>query len=676
MFKSAVCLAALCAGLSCLAQAAGPALYPVRQLIGYGGDATQKKLLDPLFVAALESRGAAHYVQLWQDEFARQFAERAATTIDGRNRLKTFAASLQLTRASHYQVPGLDGTVTHFLPLTLALHISNPLTGEVVYSTSKTRYELFKVMQDSEPDAVRQQAISLYQANVQQVIKSLVAEAARNFRPLEVSATLTQTWQGLYVLDRGQDAGLAAGDDVQDASGNLLKLVHAGRSYAVAEPVLVGKLDKGTRFSRYVTMSVNDIRKPRLLILPDAAREDGGDDVVNELFAQLLPAQTAFSLMPVNRNHQQVLDALARDTDIGQSVVKQNRALPDFFIRLHTAPRLIYELPTNSATVVHRLYEASAFGEVLDASGRVVFASSASSRIDDEVVNGSGFDMAAREQILLKNVLQELADRFGREVNFRSISASVTRVDGEQVWVEDSAAALEPGMPVRIFRTLDSRSGEAVQVPIWEGRVQSRAGNTALVQLVLPQTSALRSSLPQVGDSIVSRRTGRALATDAVRVQMCAGGSQQQGDWQLPAFGLFAYYAAAEHGQLPFYTRWQETAASIDQLTRYAGFRAPVQTYKAPDTAWCLQPASKIEVLGRECTDGRCTVSFSANLALGLRGPAGGKPRWFGQKITPVLRNVPAAYIDAVMASQLQQVLPGLLRDAARRVGPEAVSAP
>lgn len=674
MMRTLLCSGLLAfSALSLPAHAAGPAVYPVKQLIGYVANGEEKLLIDPVFIEAIQQKGPAFFVSSFENEFRQQFGKNAAATINSANRMKTFAASLQLTRASHYQVPGLDNTVTHFFPVTVSLNITNPLTGEIVYTTSKTRYELLKVLDTASAEEVHTQQLAMYEGNLLKLISSVVAEAAKNFRPQEVSAGLSREWNGLYVLDKGLDAGIAPGDDLQDAKGNLIKVVHSGSTYAAAIPVLVGKLDSIPRFSRYTTMSVNDIKKPRMLILPDARRQDGGDDVINELFSQLLARDTAFTLTPVNRNYQQVLNALDRETELGQAAVKQNRALPDFFIRLHTAPRTIYELPTNSASVVHRLYETMAFGEVLDGSGRVVFATSADASIDDEIVKGAGFDVGARYEVLLKNVVQELADKFSKGVQIRNISAAVARVEGGRVTVDDPSRALDVGVAVRIFHKLDQSGAEALLVPVWEARVVERRGQQVDLELVLPQTSAMQKNnvQPEVGDVVLARTAGKG-AAEGMRIEPCDVDRLQHGSYEMPSFGLFAYYSFAENSPFPFYTWWRQTRDSIDQLTRFAGFRAPLKMQEPLKAAYCLQPASKIELTGRTCNDkGLCSVKVSAQVAFGIKGPKDAKPRYFGQKIEPVINNVPEDYLDEVINSQLMKQLPAVFLEGARRIGKE-----
>lgn len=650
---------------------AGPALYPVRQLVGYNA-AVDRALLDPMFVQAVEKRGQNWFVQFYVDDFRKQFGKTATATIDASNRLKTFAASLQLTRASHYTVPGLDGTVTHFYPVTLGLTITNPLTGEIVHTVSRTRYQVLKVRADEDEAEVGARSVALYQDNMEQLIHALVGDAVAGFRPVEISAALTREWNGLYLLDKGLDAGLAPGDDVQDEAGNLLKLVYAGNGYAVAAPVLANNIKPRARFARYSTMTASQLRKPRLLVLPSAGNSPE-DELLAGLFGQLLPPGTAFSLTPVNRDHQQVLDALARDTDIGQAAVRQNRALPEFFIRLQSAPPLMYELPTQSPSVVHRLYEGLAFGEVLDSAGRVVFATTARQRIDDEIVNGSGFDPAARYEILMKNLVQELADRFASRVQFRTVSARVQQVNDRVVLADDAAAALDLGTSVRIYRTLETPAGrEAVQVPLWDAQVTGRRGTQAELTLVLPLSNALQKVLPVAGDTVQARASGAAVASGAVRLQPCTTDRTQYG-WALPGFDELAWYTLAEQGTYPLYEDWRETRASLDILTRYAGFRAPLQTTQM-ETDWCVQPASRIDVGQSQCRDGLCSVRVSANIALGVRGRNDSKPRYFGQKIEPVINKVPQGWQDEVVASQLQQAIMPLLQESVRRINQDAWS--
>jgi hypothetical protein len=70
-------------------------------------------------VALLQQRAQAHFPEL-------------ETTIDSKNRLRTLALSVQVTRVSRYQIDKTDGTTDIYLPITLSVYFSNPVTGEVL----------------------------------------------------------------------------------------------------------------------------------------------------------------------------------------------------------------------------------------------------------------------------------------------------------------------------------------------------------------------------------------------------------------------------------------------------------------------------------------------------------------------------------------------------------------
>ena len=70
-------------------------------------------------VAWLQQRTQAHFPAL-------------EATIDSKNRLRTLALSVQVTRVSRYQIDKTDGTTDIYLPITLSVYFSNPVTGEVL----------------------------------------------------------------------------------------------------------------------------------------------------------------------------------------------------------------------------------------------------------------------------------------------------------------------------------------------------------------------------------------------------------------------------------------------------------------------------------------------------------------------------------------------------------------
>ena len=126
--KPLLLVAAMSMALVAPVWAKGPQLFPVKAVIGLKDGASGSQLITPEFSQAINGEAPA-MGQFFANELKTAFPAWYTDTLGQSNRGSTFAVSLQLTRASHYTVPRIDGTVTHYLPVTVALMFTNPLTG-------------------------------------------------------------------------------------------------------------------------------------------------------------------------------------------------------------------------------------------------------------------------------------------------------------------------------------------------------------------------------------------------------------------------------------------------------------------------------------------------------------------------------------------------------------------
>jgi hypothetical protein len=119
---------------------AAPTVYPVREVFGFNTPLLSVKA--PVFAKWIASKGADARYALGNDfdtAFRKEFGALAAENVTDVNKHEVLVASLHLIRASQYVVPKLGNDEVH-MPLTLSIVITNPSTGEVIYSFTSTSY--------------------------------------------------------------------------------------------------------------------------------------------------------------------------------------------------------------------------------------------------------------------------------------------------------------------------------------------------------------------------------------------------------------------------------------------------------------------------------------------------------------------------------------------------------
>jgi hypothetical protein len=317
---------------------------------------------------------------------------------------------------------------------------------------------------------------------------------------------------------------------VLDSGDAELRVEYAGQNYAVAIPVL-GTPKGGATFSRPGTMALSDVKKPRVLALVSDGNTDLSEAVSTRLFTDKLGSCAQFATLPLNANFSQVQASIDSHTGIGHAV-SGNRALPDFFIRMVLPAARNYTLATNLDYKTRQSYQAWAFAELLSRDGRVMYAADVNQRIDDTVTNQSGFSVADRKEVVLKNALTELADRFNKEVRFTPVTLKVSDASSDSFVIDDSGMVLQPGDTVRVYHDAGRPGGiaENALVPMWDANVTSRDGSKVTAAPVL--LVAGKPPRPSRGDVVLVDSVANAGA-GAQRLAFCPSDKNQIGSVSL-----------------------------------------------------------------------------------------------------------------------------------------------
>jgi len=519
--------------------------------------------------------------------------------IDAKNRYRTLAVSVQVTRASRFEVNKKDGTRDIYLPLTLSLYFSNPLTGEVLQSFNQTRVTTFT----STPDTIAAKISQYTQQSFERTLDELLTHAASQFKPYVVEATVKETWKGYGILDKGYAAGIGKDDILLDTDGNEIKIEHAGQDYAVATPI-GGKISSGGRYARTSMMKLSDVKKPRVLVVVSDGNADIPDAVMSQLFADQLGADAQFAVLPLNANYGKVQSAIDSNTQIGSAVSGQ-RELPDYFTRLVVPDVVEYEKPTNLTYKTQRHYKSWAFAELLAKNGQVLFARHADENLQDVVTNGIGIAAADRREVALKNALVELADKFSKEVKFKHTTLEITSAENGQLWVDDTAQVLQLGQAVRIYREIS----KDVLVPTWEARVEAREGGRIALRTQLEIAGS--PPAPSKGDKLLIDQINTP-AGGAMRLAYCPNPKSQVGSQFVPRYDELAYAVAAQTG---FNMVNRSLKGLVERRVGSAsGFKANI---KLPEAAFdqCLESLYRIDPVDSPCEGDACSTRYKVKTA-------------------------------------------------------------
>lgn len=646
-FKAVICAAIVCFASSTeMVFAADGAynLFPVAGVfVARSSDPAASKIDRDFSFAVPSERGG----KFFEERFRIAFPD-ASKTINDANKRRTFAVSLQIARASKYIVKKPDGTDDVYVPISGSIYFTNLLTGEVLYTLNRTEIKVATVKNNAAVEGSNR-VRELYRENFEELTESLIREAKGQFHPSTISAVVRSEWKGLAILDGGREQGISREDTLIDTQGNELLVLSAGPSYSIAK-VQLGAFSNGTSFSKVSNQTLAEIRKPRVLALIDKAPSDFPETTLIQLLSDALGAKSSISLVPVNKTFQAVLTTFASKVDISQEKLRQ-RELPNFFFRLSIPEPIEYEVPTNLSHKTRRIYEAIALGSLVDRSGRVLYAGIGKNAIEDEVTSGITFNSASRREIVIKNALVDLSNRFANDMKFSDAEAVIKRLSDSQIVVRDDHGMLAQGSNWRLYRSIGKVVGIKgdVRVPTWEIVVQDVIENQAQASLDLPIVDG--APKPEAGDVVfLSGVSGDGFITRK-RFNSCP--EQKLGALTIPGYGDIAQNIFASKFKAAYFTAG--LSERVAELVRAgSGFKSDLKIPSIP-ADYCVEPVYRVDPSEPKCTNDSC--ADVANMRLTYRIHVGGisgeiKAR-HGLETKMVSATLPKASTSAAKAAAL-----------------------
>ncbi|MEI6205393.1 MAG: hypothetical protein WCP20_01290 [Desulfuromonadales bacterium] len=649
--------------LCCLAPLtalAAPTVYPVKEVFGFESPALTARA--PVFAKWVATRGAASLEKEFDAAFRKEFGSLAAENVTDVNKHEVLVASLHLIRASQYVVPKMGNYEVH-MPLTLSIVITNPSTGEVIYSFTKTSYAAALLAKpDADPQAEKvllDQTVSNYAA----LLRTLIQEVKQGYNPQKIDISVTKIWNGLYILDKGGKSGVARDDNLVDATGTEISVKYVTEDYSVAASLL-GQVERGQKFFKYATASTaSQFTKPRVLTMHEGwSKLNQYLANISHLFDSEISKESAFTLLPVNEYFRKMLEALARDTYAGKFETTQQRTVPDYMMKFRSAAPRFYTMSEKGKFSIN-VYEQYILGELLDKQGRIIFSAVGTDRIEDKNVGGMVFGKEARLEVLLKNAVHDLAEQFAKSIKFSHQVHPVKEVDGKSITVDDTSRELRIGQEVTLYRNIGRVDGikTDVVIPIWQASVIEADKGKVKLDLVLPMldkgVGVSRDDIVIV-DSVTAASTAEQSETS---VSYCTHTSPKLGELDIDDFKIISH---AFGYRLPYtlYDTDEVFSRMVHEALRDGGFKDTLKLGKVDTAGRCLLPVHKATMEKNKCDQGVC--SHEVSLLAGYRLYAGQDVKGrAGSKTTIKTEDCRQEYQAPLIQGDLSKNALGILRD-------------
>lgn len=657
-------------------------LFPVAVLEGVSGDKPNPTLQKSV-VAALKdeaTRPDVAIIRRFQEAVARAFPQSTvhASQVanagtggtfefipDGQCNARfrvpvsaSYAMVLSVTRASVYR-SNRAGLVDYQIPVTLTLQIIKPEKGKVAYTLSDTLYSPFTFSaQEAALPATRALINQKVVENVMSQVDHLVGEAAKVFNPKASVVKIVGRSGKFLVLDGGFEIGFQKGESVEakrvDKPGPdlFMKVVAANSGHSIVrlehgdsalESRLMRDLEDGASLQFVFESAADDSAKPGLL--PVTRFEEFGevaDDqrVVAEQFVKDLGFSSRFNIVPVNTNFKTTMgwvQAQANCVDWtkfpASSPTKESRTdLPHFFAQFDIAKSEIYrnEGSRNAQGVSTESEEDFAVAtsvRLVDSKMRVHFSEVVVEPYKIKRVNNRGLSTRSGMDVAVKNSVLKLAGNFAKNARLEVRDLTVSRAEGNRLWVPASGLNPADVAAFTVFRELDvSFRGQKVWMPLelGEGAEPKAALDGGEIVLNFSRISN-DTPAPRRGDRVRFEGIAKPGATN---VQRCATADyfSDRSAYQPPFINMFVEAAVNASPTLQVVEVGDAFYDTTAKMLDIGNFKWSGVLKKPAAPTLCYQAGAALRPDNVACEGGRCKATVVNGLILRLGDVGGAAP--------------------------------------------------
>lgn len=360
---------------------------------------------------------------------------------------KTVIASLHLSRADLWVVRK-PASLDIYVPITLSLFMTNALSGEVMFVDNYSTI----VQGNLSADHYLEQARRELGKAIDTSVDALVADAAGRFKPYAIAGQIRAQAGDKYIFDRGRRGGVREGNVI----GADAKVLFSDAEYSVVAPVL-HDLKVGQTLSRQAVQPVDVLAKPSALVVVAHYPEGTSQGFINAVFEDAVGQGSVLAIAPINQSFIALRSMMLGEANLPSSF-EDKRPTPDYFIRLSVFVLDPLNLETNVAHARRAEFEARALVEVIDHSGRVIFATQAANRIEDQVLFGVAFSPDQRRDTVIHNALLQAAANLNKGFKPARLRLDVKPAGGE-VDVTDAGGSLSIGSKAILIRKFGNVAG-------------------------------------------------------------------------------------------------------------------------------------------------------------------------------------------------------------------------
>jgi len=544
---------------------------------------------------------------------------------------KSYAVVLSVTRASQYRNERA-GQVDIQIPITLTMQIIKPDRGRVAYTLSDTLYSPF-IFSKQEADLpsttalIRQKIIE----NLLGQVDHLVAESAKVFNPKSTVITVVGKSGKYLLLDGGYEVGFKKGEEpaatrIDKPSNEILFKVIATNSGHSIVRILQGDVDVGIGLNFTFENQSDDSSKPSLMpVMRFGEYGDINDQqaVISQQFIKNLGFSSRFNIVPVNTNFNNTMGLVKTYANCvewknfpASSPVKNSRDdLPHFFAKFDIesiSPPYQNDGSINAQGISTESEEEFALAtavRLIDSKMRVHYSEVVVEPYKIKRINGKGLSTTSGMDVAIKNSVLKLATSFAKNAKLEVRELTISKVEGNRMWV--SAQGLNPAdiSAFTVFRDLDMNfKGQKVFLPLELGDGVEPQIELDRNELVLSFSRVTNETpLPRKGDRV--RFEGLA-KPGAINLQRCILPDylSDRSAYQPKFTNLFVEAAINNSPKLQLVELNENFFADTAKMLEIGNFKSGSLTKPTPAN-FCYQAGAAVRPDALSCQGGRCKAT-------------------------------------------------------------------
>ncbi len=410
------------------------------------------------------------FIQEYKSNFANSIDE-----INDLNKYKTLVSYISIPRVSKYIDKRPNGDII-YLPLTLSLSFVNIISGETIYSNSKTIYG--STLTDD-----YKTISNIYKENYNKAIDNLITESKANFHPFEIPVKVIDNYKNLYILDIGSESGIAEDDELFDENSNQLSVIYSTVGYSIGKNEFGYNIAPNTTFIKQANNGgINQIKKPKVLLINDVANES-----IYDLLSSSLGEDSKINLLTINPTFNTMRSTVFKLNNLTSVENEQlQRNLPDYFLYFTFTKPIKASITLNRTGLKNEYFNMMACGTIFDKSGKIVFSQCADETSDGRASNKQyGASDQDRIEILSKNLIDKLSEKINEQINFKEFEFKIKDINNNEIILEDKTENLREGNSITLYKKIKANNNEYL-IPMYKYNVIEVSNGLAKCQFDFP----------------------------------------------------------------------------------------------------------------------------------------------------------------------------------------------